>query len=82
MHFDRQSDGCNLPHPMEKSPTLVTQRRRGPTKAPLRMRDVRRFRRKAQGKRKAPGMKSGIILVEDQCKGNQAITAKVLVIAT
>jgi hypothetical protein len=37
--------------------------------APIRMRDVRRFRRKVLRKRKAPGMKSSIILVEDQSKG-------------
>ena len=78
MHFKRQSDLRNLPHPMEKSPTLAAQRRRGPTKAPLRTRGVRRFRRKVLGKRKATWMKSSIILVEDQCKGKQAVTAKVL----
>jgi hypothetical protein len=51
-------------------------------RGPLRTRDVRRFRRKVQGRRKAPGMKSPLILVEDRCKGKQAITANVLAFPT
>ena len=72
MHFERRSDFCNLPQLMEKSSTLAARCKRGPTKAPLHTRGVRRFRRKVLGKRKATWMKSSIILVEDQFKEKQA----------
>jgi hypothetical protein len=41
----------------------------GHTADPLRRLDVRRFRRNALGKRKAPGMKSRAILIEARPKG-------------
>ena len=47
----------------------ASPRRPGQKNAPLRTRDVRRFRRAALGKRKAPGMKSRIILAADGRKG-------------
>jgi hypothetical protein len=73
---DGGQDARDFTHRLSSADGILTQA--NTKRGPLRTRDVRRFRRKVQGKRKAPVMENPIILVIDQYKGKQAITAKVL----